>query len=91
MSRPKPEISKPGIGMSTFMHLQYFHTQILLTILGLLVVVYSSLLKKKKKKQHFPPCLKTRQRLKLSIQHVSLKSYPILYEPPVTEKDVKNP
>lgn len=46
MSRPKPEISKPGIGMSTFMHLQYFHTQILLTILGLLVVVYSSLLKK---------------------------------------------
>lgn len=45
MSRPKPGFSKSGIGMSRFMHLKFLSTQILLTVLGLLVVVYSSLLK----------------------------------------------
>lgn len=45
MSRPKPGFSKPGIGMFRFIHLKFLNTQILLTILGLLVVVYSSLLK----------------------------------------------
>lgn len=86
MSRPKPGFSKSGIGMSRFMHLKFLSTQILLTVLGLLVVVYSSLLK-----TSIPPLTWRQCRdLCLSIQHVFLKIYPILYGPPVTE-DVKNP
>lgn len=86
MLRPKPGISKPGPGMSKLYALKILQYPDSLDCSGLI----DSDLFLPIKNQHFPPYLKTMQRLMSFNTTRALKSYPILYEPPVTEKDVKN-